>query len=147
MTYKEVKGNLFDYANSAVLVHCISADFALGKGIAKEFDKRYNMRAKLQSSYPGYLSYYNINDIGGSVLMVDNVANLITKERYWMKPTYKTLRESLVQLVAICVTNNISDIAMPLIGCGLDRLEWSKVSKMIQEVFSGININITVVML
>ena len=40
MEYKEIKGNLFDAPKDAYLVHCISADFALGAGIAVEFNKR-----------------------------------------------------------------------------------------------------------
>lgn len=31
VTYTEVNGDLFEYWNKAYLVHCISADFALGK--------------------------------------------------------------------------------------------------------------------
>lgn len=45
----EVKiGNLFDCPKDYYLAHCISGDYALGAGIAKEFVHRYNMRTKLQ---------------------------------------------------------------------------------------------------
>ena len=33
---------------------------------------------------------------------------------------------------------------MPLIGCGLDHLEWSKVSVIIQEIFQNTEIEILV---
>ena len=33
---------------------------------------------------------------------------------------------------------------MPLIGCGLDRLQWEKVSEIVQEVFKDIDIEIVV---
>lgn len=35
MTLTEIQGNLFDAPRGWALVHCISADFALGAGIAK----------------------------------------------------------------------------------------------------------------
>ena len=47
MTIKEIKKDLFTMPNDYALAHCISADFALGAGIAKEFDKRFNCRKRL----------------------------------------------------------------------------------------------------
>lgn len=44
----------------------------------------------------------------------------------------------------LCVAKNINKIAMPLIGCGLDRLQWEKVSEIVQEVFKDIDIEIVV---
>ena len=40
--------------------------------------------------------------------------------------------------------NGVKKIAMPIIGCGLDRLQWDKVSKIIQEVFEDTDIEILV---
>ena len=40
MTIKEEKRDLFTMPEDYALAHCISADFALGAGIAKEFDKK-----------------------------------------------------------------------------------------------------------
>jgi len=84
MNLIEKQGNLFDLEDTHYLVHCVSADFALGKGIAKEFDKRYSMRLKLLA-----------NSSSGECILIGNVFNLITKDRYWHKPTYQSLRQSL----------------------------------------------------
>ena len=47
LTY--VKGDLFTDRRS-FLAHCISKDFTLGAGIAKQFDKIYDMRSgKIES--------------------------------------------------------------------------------------------------
>ena len=35
-------------------------------------------------------------------------------------------------------------LAIPLIGCGLDKLEWSKVSEMIQNTFKDEDVEILV---
>jgi len=40
MSYTEVRGDLFTSADS--LVHCVSRDLHMGKGIATEFKKRFD---------------------------------------------------------------------------------------------------------
>lgn len=35
-------------------------------------------------------------------------------------------------------------LAMPRIGCGLDRLQWVKVKEIIEEVFANTNVEILV---
>ena len=91
LTYQEINGNLFDYYSRAFLAHCISADFALGKGIALEFDRRYDVKRKLKLYNPNYLSWYKENNIGGDAIIVDSIINLVTKEKFYHKPTYRTL--------------------------------------------------------
>ena len=43
-----------------------------------------------------------------------------------------------------CIYNNINKIAMPLIGCGLDRLKWNRVSQMIKDIFNDTDIEIVI---
>ncbi len=149
MNYEEVRGNLFDAPDNCLLVHCISADFALGAGIAKTFTEM-DVKRQLMERYEknkwdgkGYClitgSIHNGKDSW-------NVANLVTKPVYYSKPTYDTLQQSLEALKKYCEANDITDLAMPAIGCGLDRLEWEKVSNMIKAVFEDIDVNITVYM-
>ena len=73
-----------------------------------------------------------------------DVINLVTKERYWHKPTYSSLKASLINAKQIILRNNIKHISMPVIGCGLDRLQWSKVSKMVKEIFADTDVEIVV---
>lgn len=138
MKYTEIKGDLFRVDSKYYLCHCISADFKLGLGIALEFDNRYKMRAKLNR-------LYMVNATYPKALLVDNVFNLVTKALYWHKPTYLTLRGSLEDMKAQIVASNIRYLAMPQIGCKLDKLQWGEVSRIIQEVFSDIDIEILVV--
>lgn len=44
----------------------------------------------------------------------------------------------------ICQDNDIKKVAMPVIGCGLDRLSWYKVSEIIKKTFSEMDIEILV---
>lgn len=145
MIYKEEKRDLFSVPDNYYLAHCISADFALGKGIAVEFNKRFDMRNKLKSKYPDYLRFFCEDfDYDGDCIIESKTLNLITKRRYYQKPTYNSLRDSLEWMKIVCKNNNIHKVAMPKIGCGLDRLEWDKVSEIIKDVFKYTNIEILV---
>ena len=72
MTITIAKKDLFTVPQGYYLAHCISADFALGAGIAKVFDEVYNMRFKLFSEYDAY-SYEG----GDAVISIHpNIKNL-----------------------------------------------------------------------
>lgn len=144
MIYRETYGDLFLLENEYYLAHCISADFKLGAGIAVEFDRRYNMRAILQTYFPNYLKDFKDGNIGGSCILYGNVFNLITKNRYWEKPTNITMYRALLAMKDLCIKNNIKRVAMPLIGCGLDKLKWEDVSRLIQGVFQDTDIEIVI---
>ena len=115
MTITEIRKDLFDISNNEYYyVHCISSDYALGAGIAKIFRDRFNMRKKLENSFPNHPLH--------KALLCDKTFNLVTKERYWQKPTYVTLQKTLNDLKTQCEKYNIKKLAMPKIGCVLDRL-------------------------
>lgn len=126
-----------------LFVHCISLDFALGKGIAKQIDIRYNMKQKLYEIKKQNPNYFN-NFQYGFCVVKDNIANLITKEKYWGKPTMKTMEESLISLKKYVISKNIKKIAMPKIGCGLDRLDWNNVENLIKELFFDLDVHIII---
>lgn len=138
MTITTEKRDLFTVPQGYYLAHCISADFALGAGIANTFDAVYNMRFKLFKKYPKY-EYH-----GGDALLVDNVFNLVTKQKCWHKPTYDSLRESLEMMKEYLDFIGATKLAMPKIAAGLDRLEWPKVYEIICEVFEDTDIEIVV---
>lgn len=144
MIYVEEKRDLFLVSEDYYLAHCISADFGMGKGIVIEFNKRFNMKHKLQSKYPDYLNEWNSKVCEGDCIMEGRVLNLITKERYFHKPTYQSLKSALAAMKKICEKESIIKIAMPIIGCGLDKLSWNKVSEIIKEIFGNSDIEILV---
>lgn len=147
MTYKEINADLFSYYDSGYyLVHCISADFKLGAGIAKEFDKRFNLRDDLLYAYgEDWWKLYDEKLPGDAVLhSKKRIIDLITKTRYWHKPTMYSMRRALTKMKYGCEKNNITKIAMPKIGCGLDKLKWDDVSSVIKEIFADSPIEIVV---
>lgn len=142
MKIQEMNGDLFTAPADFCLVHCISGDYALGKGIAVTFADRYEMREKLHRQYPipEGQKFANV----GKALFIDNVFNLVTKQRYYHKPTYDDLYDTLVDMREQCVNQGITKVAMPTIGCGLDRLQWTEVRKILEDVFADTEIEMTV---
>lgn len=140
MTIGYIKGDLFTAGDEYYLAHCISADFALGAGIAKQFTARLDMKNRLKSEYGDI----PMGDRVGRTFAVGNVFNLVTKARYFHMPTYETLRRCLEEMRDIMEQQGIKRLAMPKIGCGLDRLEWECVDSIIGEVFGGTDVEIAV---
>lgn len=140
MRYKEQKKDLFSVDSNYYLAHCISADFGMGKGIVVEFNKRFDMKNKLKQLYPNYLQTWT----NGDCLKEGKVFNLITKERYYDKPTLMTFKNALIKLKETCLEENITKIAMPKIGCGLDQLNWNDVKRLLFETFEDTDIEIFV---
>lgn len=143
MMFKEEQGDLFDkeILSEYALCHCISSDFALGAGIAKIFAKM-GVKKKLIEQYPkqwqgrGYCLFTEVDSV--------TAANLVTKERYFHKPALETLKQSLEDLREQTVSREIKKLAMPKIGCGLDKLRWEDVSGLLKEVFEDTDIEILV---
>jgi len=137
MQYKEIKKDLFSIDENHFLVHCISVDAKMGKGIAVDFVKRF----------PEIKILRQMDLKVGNCIRIGKVLNLITKEKYWEKPTYRTLQNSLNKCYNICLENKIYNLAMPKIGCGLDELRWEEVSNIIKSIFDFnplINFNILI---
>jgi hypothetical protein len=138
MILKEEKRDLFLVPEDFYLAHCISSDLGMGKGIVVEFNKRYDMKNKLLKR--GTFNWFGV----GYCIREGRVINLITKEKYWNKPTYKTLEDSLLRMKQEMIISDINKVAMPLIGCGLDKLEWNKVKSIIENIFKDTDYEILV---
>lgn len=141
MHFKTTYADLFTAPEESYLVHCISSDFALGAGIAKEFAKR-GVRDVLREIYrPKWNNegYCLFTDIIG----FDGAYNLVTKEHYYDKPTYDTLKQALLSLKEQLPNHHIT-LSMPKIGCGLDKLEWEKVKEILFEIFYDADVSFVV---
>ena len=139
MYYREVQQDLFTVdTNIYTLVHCISADFALGKGIALEMQKHFKTRDKIQQKVKPFAIPI------GHCVYTEPVLSMITKGRANQLPTYETMYEALFHLRTAIEQLDIERIAMPLIGCGLDKLKWPIVRALIKDIFEDLDIEILV---
>jgi ATP-dependent DNA ligase I len=134
-----IRGDLFKTStDKTCLAHCVSRDLKMNKGIAKLFRDKFGRIGELEKSK---------SDIGDVAVLKDGnryIYNLVTKDKYNGFPTYETLRQSLVSMRNHALKNNVKEIAMPKLACGLDKLNWSAVRTLIKNVFFDDKIKITV---
>lgn len=132
----ETDENLFNIKDN--YAHCVSKDFEMSSGIAKQFKQQFNQVDYLKS----------LNKNITEICELDNknfkIYYLITKENYWEKPTYENVYLTLQNLKTKLLQNNIKSVTVPKIGCGLDNLKWHKIRTMLRFVFSKTNIKVTI---
>lgn len=149
-----VRQDITKLSGNCVICHCISADAAMGAGVAlalvcKYPDLKSTVRSVLKTTHSDAL-------VGHVVFYADSyshtlIANMVTKQNYWDKSTtmpsgyyLKNLRKCLENVRNVMDGLNEKKLVMPKVGCGLDRCNWNDVLRLIDEVFSDSNIEITV---
>ena len=139
----ELKGDLFNVDESYMLAHCVGSDFCMGAGIAVEFKRRFGYQDYLIATCRGVgtCTVIKAKDIYKQSDYI--VGYLVTKLRSNGKPTYQTLEASLIEMFGTVKANGITKIAMPRIGCGLDRLSWIVVKDMLKRLCpEGVEIHV-----
>ncbi|XP_025204493.1 uncharacterized protein LOC112601223 isoform X2 [Melanaphis sacchari] len=79
-------------------------------------------------------------DVGSVAYLQQNdrfIYYLITKEYSYNKPTYRSITAAITKLRDFIVKHGIKKLAIPRIGCGLDKLDWSIVRGIIENVFQN----------
>lgn len=149
-----VRQDITKLSGNCVICHCISADAAMGAGVALALTSKYpdlkpTVRSILKTTHSDAL-------VGHVVFYADSyshtlVANMVTKQNYWDKSTtmpsghyLKNLKECLENVRSVMDGLNEKKLVMPKIGCGLDRCDWNDVLRLVDEVFGDSNIEITV---
>ena len=72
------------------------------------------------------------------------IYKLVTKAKYSDKPDLQTLARTLQIMKAHATMHEISPIAIPKIGCGLDQMNWQDVAKLLRSIFAYLEIQIVV---
>lgn len=139
MTIREENRNLLDVPQGYYLAHCITADFSLGAGVAKQIDSAFNMKEKLHRFFTPGRKYHL-----GDALLVDNVFNLVIKMDPNKKVKYKRLQAALIDMRDQMDDNVITKVAIPRLGCGHERMDWESVKEIIEEVFEDTDVEILV---
>ena len=137
LKYKEIEGDLF--SSKGCLAHCVSAEFHMGVGVAKQVKTRY------PTTYPKDVNHKR-QPVFAQWIEGERryVYHLVTKQRYFEKPTYESVKTSLRQMRTHAEWSGVHRISLPRIGCGLDQLNWSEMRSLIEDVFKGSDVDITV---
>ncbi|XP_054270311.1 uncharacterized protein LOC128991447 [Macrosteles quadrilineatus] len=135
---KMIPGDLFSAPNDFALAHCVGQDFRMVSGISLKFKNEFKRVGELLDQKVSVGGCAHL-DVDGRLIFY-----LVTKEFSNSKPQYEDLHRSLIALKEKCLQFKVKKLAMPLIGCGLDRLDWSRVKTDINQVFYNTNIEIQV---
>jgi O-acetyl-ADP-ribose deacetylase (regulator of RNase III) len=147
---KLVTGSIFD-SECEALVNPINCTGVQGAGLAKEFSKRYPENASIIRLFA---SQDKLNPIHrkiriGSLIVNQNVLselgttkhiiNFPTK-KHWKNPSeYEHIRSGLIALCSYLNNDNfIPTVAMPMLGCGLGKLQQERVMQLFQEYLQEI---------
>lgn len=132
----EKRGSVFDARDDAYFAHCIASDLRMGAGIAVEFQKKFGLRGKILDA--------NENTDSPTCILTGRVFNLITKRKSSGKPTPLSIRLAVRSMASIIAEQCLMKVAMPRIGCGLDRQSWAVVREILVEELDGIPVVIEV---
>lgn len=138
---REVSGNLFDSETIVSLVHCVSADFKMTRGIALTMRKNFGNIKQLQKLNK------QVTDIATSEKENSTILFLITKKYYLQKSLYQNLFKIQLNLKKLSEERNITRLAYPRLGCGLNGLKRGIVLTMLNAIFQNSKIKLTVVVL
>ncbi|MCF8015811.1 MAG: macro domain-containing protein [Chromatiaceae bacterium] len=134
------QGNLLD-TDAEALVNTVNTVGVMGKGIALMFKERFpeNNRAyvshcKAAAFEPGTLFITERSDLLGPRWII----NFATKQ-HWRHPSKLAWIESgLAELRAFIEANHVRSIALPPLGAGNGKLEWTAVRPRIEQALSDL---------
>lgn len=135
------EGDLFDHPDCDAFVHCVSADLAMGRGFAKTVAEKFGALQTICHAtgatetyslcHPDCTAWPVEKEVSiGTVVVQDlgedssprYILHVVTKLRYFHKPTMETFRRAVETLAGVCEKLNIRKVHMPDIGTGLDKL-------------------------
>lgn len=127
------RAKLFHMPRGCYLACPINAGFSLGTEIEKELNVRYDMKKKLQKFYADY--EFN----GGDCLPIDDVFNLVIKDKYRHSTNEKIIRDALETMKTFTQELLITGIALPKFDGG-KNMPWETIRGIIEKVFKDIDV-------
>ena len=112
----------------------------MAKGLARQ----------VKSWYPAAPSAIRLRyppDIGSVLIYFDPISeryifSLVTKFRYYHKPTYESVLASLYELREIVIDAGITHLSLPKLASGYDKLDFNIIFELICQVFDPLPITI-----
>ncbi|VEN51359.1 unnamed protein product [Callosobruchus maculatus] len=135
---REEHRDLFAVPDEYALAHCVARDLRMSQGIASEFQRLFDQVGELKRQ----------DGRVGQVLELRSdqrrLYYLISKEKSYQKPTYRTIWEALLNLGEKLLTANVLKLAIPKLACGRDGLDWRIIRNMLEVLFRFTGIEILV---
>ena len=113
----------------------------MSNGIALQFKNKFNNVQKLidQQKKTTEIAYLK----NGSQWIL----YLITKNKYYDKPAYTNIFNTLTNTKQFCLEKNITTLALPKICTAQDKKDWNVISTMIKFIFQDTQIKILICLL
>jgi O-acetyl-ADP-ribose deacetylase (regulator of RNase III)/uncharacterized protein YwgA len=143
---KVLVGDIFD-SKMETLVNTVNCAGVMGKGIAKEFKRRY------PGMYEEYKNMCDSKDIKLGQLTIYDAEDIFSKKRilnfptkdHWKSPSKLTdIIKGLDYFIDNYKNWNISSIAFPPLGCGNGGLKWSYVGRIMYQKLHSLPIDIEI---
>ena len=132
-----IKGDMFDDQSEAIVntVNCVGV---MGKGVAKEFKRRwpdnFKMYKKLCDAKELSPGMMYIHDNSGMFAKGPRfLINFPTKQHWRAKSKIEYIIDGLDSFVKQVRALGIKSVALPPLGCGNGGLPWDKVRQLIEE--------------
>ena len=139
---KIIKANLLTV--NGPIAHCISQDLAMRKGVAKQIRNKFGDTEQLKRQN------VQLGHIGVTTKRTRETTettfcfHMVTKHRYYQKPTLATFQMALQNLKRQLEIKNIKTISIPWIGTGLDRIPRHIVWDILKQVFNKTEIQVII---
>lgn len=140
------KGCLFDNG-AAIRINTVNCYGVMGAGVAKAFKARY---PKMFVEYKALCDAgkVRVGELHKFVAEDCIIVNFPTKNEYWKKSKIKYIKEGLEKLREFLVEYSIehagAEVALPALGCGHGKLNWTEVQKLIVKYLGDIDLKILV---
>lgn len=125
--YEEVNKDMFDLPPYYNICYGIPADLSLGSDTARRLDNYYHIVDKVSDKFD--------ERCAGETIWIRNLFLLMIANKKYEPITMINLENCIKDLAQYCINEEISYLAMPFIGCGKGKLEWTDVRPMIIKVF------------
>lgn len=131
-------GDVFSSKADVSLAHCVSEDLEAKDGVSKEFKEQFGNTEDLLAQNVKTGGCANLECLGRYIFY------LVTRQFSFHRPYYSSLEKSLKEMRKQCGVFGVTELAMPIIGNRQDQLDWDLVARIVDSVFSGSGINLTV---
>ena len=128
-------------SNCSYLVNTVNTVGFMGKGLALEMALRFP-ELELDYKEKCKVGSIKIGSIDSFVVDKFTIVNFPTKEHYKNPSSYSFIEKGLISLKDFIQSNNINNIAIPLLGSSNGGLEKDQVINLIGHYLSSVNSNI-----
>lgn len=136
------QGDLFT-SDADIIGHGTNCIGIMGSGIALQFKQRYPL---MHSQYKNLCKYIPVNELVGSgivCLMEDKpIANIFSQDLPGKHAKYEWAISGIKQVEQFMLQNNMRNLALPQIGCGIGGLKWPIMQAHLNAYFEDSYINL-----